>query len=72
MEARQRIIHPDQASKNESLRQAQQRLYDQDWCNDVEFYVDGELVAITSRKNPNIDRLAAALEDGGPIIRSER
>lgn len=72
MEAKQRIIHPEQASKNHSLRQAQQRLYDQDWCHDVEFYVNGELVAITSRENPNIDRLATALEDGGPIIRSDR
>jgi hypothetical protein len=71
MEIKRRTIHADQRSTVPSLLEAQQRLLWEQWSNDLEIYDnDGELLAITHRENPNLDRLLANLRSGENATRS--
>lgn len=64
MEVKKRILHPDQISSQPQLREAQKRLYDLYWQHDLEIYDDrGNLVAITSKDNPNLNEVLANLRD---------
>lgn len=62
IEIKQRKIHPEQRSTNESLKAAQLRLLWEFWSNELEIYDSGELIAITAKDNPN---LAQLLDDLG-------
>jgi len=62
MNAEHRRLHPDQRSTVPSLLEAQRRLMWEWMGNDLEIYDDqGNLVAITSRDNPNLDQILADL-----------
>lgn len=62
MQIESRTLHPEQISTNTTLRAAQYRMLEELWCRDLEIYDDeGNLVAITSKDNPNLDQLLAQL-----------
>ena len=71
MQIERRTLHPEQRSTVPSLLEAQQRLMWEWMGNDLEIYDEqGNLVAITSRDNPNLDAILADLRsqydaDGG-------
>lgn len=71
MEIKRRTLHPEQRSSNWQLLNHQRRLLSDLFYDDLEIYDnDGELLAITHRENPNLDRLLANLRLGENATRS--
>lgn len=66
MRIESRQLHPEQQSTNPSLLENQRRLFTEIFGNDIEIYDDhGNLLAITSRDNPNLDELLINLRGEG-------
>lgn len=62
MHVEQRTLHPEQRSTHPQLLENQRRLLWEQWSNDIEIYDDqGNLIAITARDNPNLDKIFADL-----------
>lgn len=66
MEIKRRTLHRDQIARQPHLREQQQITWEKfDFGSDLEIYDDrGVLMAITSRENPNLDRLLAQFAAG--------
>ena len=74
MEVVGRKLHRDQIAREPHLREQQRITWEKfNFANDVEIYDDrGNLVAITSRENPNLNRLLAEIEDRGTATERTR
>lgn len=67
MRVERRTLHPEQRSSNWQLLNHQRRLLSDLFYDDLEIYDDdGELIAITSRDNPNLDRVLETLGHANP------
>lgn len=66
MEVVRRTLHKDQRSRDAHLLEQQRLTWEKlGFGNDLEIYDNrGELMAITSRENPNLNRLLAQFSAG--------
>lgn len=72
MEVVRRTLHKEERSRDAHLLEQQRITWEKfDFGSDLEIYDDrGVLMAITSRENPNLDRLLANLRLGENATRS--